>query len=246
MYLLAIVNRLFVPTFVIATLISLCFVSTGSASIAENIAQLIQPINTDTPVCSLCKHPSSVLSHTKNLKPQVLKLALKAYTHARAQGLDKQGIVTIIDYSLPSYMKRLWVIDVQHKKVLFHTLVAHGKGSGDISPTVFSNKPQSLASSIGVFLTANPYQGHFGLAMRLKGLEKGFNDHAFARAIVIHSAWYVSEDFNKKYGRIGRSWGCPALNESVIKPVIKTIKNGTLLFAYYPDPNWLKTSTFLQ
>lgn len=229
-----------------AVLVSLCIASTSSATIRENIAKLVQSVDTDAPVCSLCQHPYDLISHTQNLKPEVLKLALKAYEHAREEGLDKQGLITIIDYSLPSYTKRLWVIDVGQKKVLFNTLVAHGQGSGGVSPTVFSNKSKSLASSIGVFLTANPYQGHFGLAMRLKGLEKGFNDHAFARAIVMHSAWYVSEDFNKKYGHIGRSWGCLALDETVTKPVIKTIKNGTLLFAYYPDPKWLKTSSFLQ
>jgi len=227
-----------------ATLLAFSVLALSGSSLAANT--LIQPVNMDIPVCAVCKHPAALLSRTQHLKPEVLKLALDAYVCARQKGLDKQQILTVIDYSLPSYMKRLWVIDLQQKKVLFYTLVAHGRGSGDVSPTVFSNRPQSLASSIGLFETANPYQGHFGLALRLKGLEKDFNDNALRRAIVIHSAWYVSEAFDEKYGRLGRSWGCPALNESVIKPVINTIKNGTLVFAYYPDPNWLKQSTYLH
>lgn len=182
----------------------------------------------------------------QNLKPEVAKLSLASYQKARAQGLDSQQILTIVDYSQPSTVPRMWVFDLKNNQLLYQALVAHAKNSGDNIPTSFSDEPQSLKSSLGLFVTGEPYQGQHGYSLRLNGLEKGFNENAAARNIVVHSAPYVSSQFAASHGRLGRSWGCFALNPKVASAVINTIKAGTLLFAYAPDNNWLKHSTFLR
>ncbi|PTN07865.1 L,D-transpeptidase-like protein [Mangrovibacterium marinum] len=157
---------------------------------------------------------------------------------ARAvKGLDQfhfnnKKVLTIIDYSRPSTEKRLFVLDLSQNKVLFESLVAHGKNSGMDYATQFSNKPQSLKSSPGFYATAETYQGKHGYSLRLDGLEKGVNDHARQRAIVMHSAAYVSEQFIQSTGRLGRSWGCPALPDKLNKDIIDCIKNGTCLYIY--------------
>lgn len=185
-------------------------------------------------------------AHMDNLAPKILKLASLAFQRAKQEGLVNRPIVTIIDYSKPSFEKRLWVVDLESKRVLFNTLVAHGKNSGADVAHKFSNKYQSLASSIGVFLTGHTYLGHNGYSLTMEGLEQGINDNAKARHIVFHPANYVSKDYVANTGRIGRSWGCPALSPQIAHQVINTIKDGTLVFAYYPDKHWLKKSDFLQ
>jgi len=154
--------------------------------------------------------------------------------------------LTIIDYSKPSSEKRLWVINLHEHSIDFHTLVAHGRGSGADKATKFSNVNNSKKSSLGVYLTSNAYVGHKGPAMRLIGLDKGFNTHALKRAVVMHGAKYVSKNFVNAHGRLGRSWGCPAVSKKLAKPIINEIKDGSILFAYYPDPNWLHQSVFLR
>lgn len=182
----------------------------------------------------------------KTPHPKVMSLALKAHQKAKNMGVVKTPIITIIDYSLPSTKPRLWVVDVSRNKIMHHTLVAHGTNSGDNIAKKFSDKPGSLQSSIGVFVTGKTYQGKHGLSLKLHGLEKGINGNAERRSIVIHSAHYVSPHFASSRGRLGRSWGCPALDQRVSKPIITTIKDGSMVFAYYPDKHWLKTSQFLS
>ncbi|MBU0455761.1 MAG: murein L,D-transpeptidase catalytic domain family protein [Pseudomonadota bacterium] len=186
-----------------------------------------------------------ILNQANGLNPQVLNVALKAYQHARNMGLDKQQILTIIDYSKPSSDKRLWVIDLKKDQVDYSVHVAHGKDSGNNYAHFFSDQPRSLASCIGVIETGATYQGEHGYSLRLKGLEKGYNDTMYSRAVVMHSAWYVTPSFLQKYGRLGRSWGCPALNPQSSTPIINTIKDGTIIVAYYPDQSWLTHSKFL-
>jgi hypothetical protein len=181
-----------------------------------------------------------------NIDPKVLKLSLTAYLQARRRGMDNKELLTIIDYSKPSTERRLWVVDLRRAKVLFNTWVTHGKNSGKLSATSFSNQPGSLKSSIGVFLTTREaYVGGNGYSLRLQGLERGINDNAYRRDIVFHGAWYAAGDIARKYGFLGRSWGCPAVNEETAKPLIDTIKDNTLVVAYYPDRHWLRSSTFL-
>lgn len=187
----------------------------------------------------------ALLAQASNLNPKVLETGLKVYLKARAAGLDSKGLLTIIDYSMPSTHRRLWVIDVIHNRILFNTWVAHGKNSGKVTATNFSNQNGSLKSSLGVFVTADTYMGGNGYSLRMKGLEAGINDHAYDRDIVFHGAWYASGDVAKKYGQLGRSWGCPAVSHKVAKPLIDTIRNDTLVLAWYPDSKWLRQSDWV-
>ncbi len=154
--------------------------------------------------------------------------------------------VTLIDYSLPSTAPRLWVIDLQTDAVVYQSRVAHGRNSGEDVAISFSNRSGSLQTSLGVFRTAETYQGEHGLSLRLDGLEPGFNDAARARSIVIHGADYVSDRFVAEHGRAGRSWGCPALPQGVVTEIVPAIAGGQLLVAWYPDATWLGASLFLH
>lgn len=170
----------------------------------------------------------------ENLLPlEVFQIALKGF-HSM-DSIRKNNILTIIDYSKPSSEKRFFVIDIQNKTLLHSTFVAHGKNSGENMAVSFSNEQNSLQSSIGFFITGETYTGENGYSMKLDGLEKGINDNARSREIVIHGADYVSEDYITKYGRLGRSWGCPALPREVSKEIIDLISNGSCLFIYSKD-----------
>jgi len=186
-----------------------------------------------------------ILAQAHNLNPQILKLGLKAYLRAHHHVHDSKEILTIIDFSKPSTERRLWVIDLHSNRVLYNTWVTHGRNSGNLNPTSFSNQPGSLKSSLGVFETEDTYVGSVGYAVRLKGLEPGVNDNAYRRAVVIHGAWYADQDVAKRYGQLGRSFGCPAVSDKIAKPLINIIKNHTVVFAYYPDRQWLNHSAFL-
>lgn len=159
--------------------------------------------------------------------------------------LKKKNIITIIDFSKPSTEERFLVIDLENKKILYKCLVAHGKNTGENYAKEFSNKPGSLMSSLGFYLTGKTYSGENGYSMRLEGLEKGINDKAGEREIVIHGAAYVSKEFINKYGRLGRSWGCPALPKEVSKEIIDLISGGSCLFIYGDDNFYKENSTFL-
>jgi hypothetical protein len=176
----------------------------------------------------------------------VFSLALKGYTGLKNADRIKKNILTIIDMSLPSTEKRLWVIDMDQRKILFNDLVAHGKNTGDNMAGKFSNTPESNMSSLGFYVTGETYTGAKGLSLFLDGMDNNFNSNARKRAIVMHGAAYVSQDYIKKYGRIGRSFGCPALNPEVCKPIIDTISEGSCLFIYYPDEDYLKNSRVLN
>ena len=182
------------------------------------------------------------------LARNVFELAIKGLQKLNANGkLENSNILTIADYSQSSNKKRLYVIDLKNKKLLFNTYVAHGRNSGDEYARSFSNKDGSLKSSLGFYITENTIIGsHTGFALMIEGVEKGFNDNALKRAIIIHSADYVTEDFIKKYGRLGRSFGCPTLPPELNKPIIETIKEGTCFFIYNPDKYYNCTSTLLN
>lgn len=189
---------------------------------------------------------SILKSQAGNIDSNVLRLSLVAYTNAHKRGLVTKPLLTVIDYSKPANEKRLWVFNVKSNKTLFNTWVSHGKNSGGINATSFSNSPGSLKSSIGVFVTEQTYDGKNGYSLHLKGLERGVNDNAYNRDIVIHGAWYVNPDTISRYGQIGRSWGCPAVSKTLSTPIINTIKDDTVVFAYYPDRSWLSHSQFLS
>jgi hypothetical protein len=177
--------------------------------------------------------PAVLAQGIQGLSPKVLAMALNAVASARDRGITgKNDLLTVIDYSLPSTQPRLWVLDLSRGKVLFHELVAHGAGSGAKFATQFSNVDESRQTSLGLFATADTYEGGNGYSLKLKGLDQGINDRAEERHIVMHGAWYVSADHARQYGMLGRSWGCPALPQAEAKPVIDTIKGGSFVFAY--------------
>lgn len=158
----------------------------------------------------------------------------------------KKEILTLIDFSKPSTEERLYVIDLKHKKLLFKTHVAHGRNSGANYATSFSNKNGSYKSSLGFYLTGETYQGKNGYSLKLDGLEKGINDNARQRAIVIHGATYANPAASKGLGRLGRSLGCPALPVKFTRPVIDKIKDGSVLFIYAPDAHYAQNSRYIK
>jgi len=179
----------------------------------------------------------AALRDVAGLSPRALAAALDAVACARSRGVaGRDDLLTLIDYSLPSTAPRLWVLDLARGKVLFHELVAHGAGSGDNYATRFSNAPDSRQTSLGLFLTGGTYEGGNGYSLKLNGLDRGVNDLAEERRIVMHGAWYVSADHARSFGRLGRSWGCPALPAASARSVIDVIKNGTFLFSYAGGP----------
>jgi hypothetical protein len=170
------------------------------------------------------------------IEADVFDLALTAANCAvRAGAADAPRTLTVIDYSKPSTEERLWVFDLRSRELLYQELVAHGQGTGGNLATNFSNESDSHRTSLGLFVTADAYVGRNGYSLRLDGLDKGFNDRARERAIVMHGAPYVDAEVAKRQGRLGRSWGCPAVRESVARPLIDQVKGGSLVFAYYPN-----------
>ena len=189
----------------------------------------------------------SLVRQAPGLRSEILKMALQAAHAAAQRGLiQRQELLTVIDYSLPSTQPRLFVFDLVSRKLLFRELVAHGKNSGGNVPSFFSNSAGSLASCLGLFVTAEPYVGGNGYSLRLKGLEEGINDMAWDRAIVMHGASYVSQAAIHLLGRLGRSWGCPAVRPEIAHKIIDTVRGGSAVFAYYPEKSWLKTSAFVR
>jgi hypothetical protein len=176
----------------------------------------------------------------------VFRKAMVGYLNlSRQSKLSDKGILTLIDFSLSSQKKRMWIIDLKNQKLLFHELVAHGKNSGGDMANAFSNIPESNQSSLGFYVTEETYFGKYGLSLRLAGQEKGFNDLARARAIVLHGADYVNESIGKNLGRLGRSFGCPAVRREVSEAVVNTLANGTCMFIYHPSQDYLAQSQLL-
>jgi len=209
------------------------------------LAMAFAAVLTVAPAAGASTMPDRLVASAPGLRPQVLALAMKAYEHARELGQTASSIVTLIDYSLPSTERRLWVLDVRRGALLFHELVAHGRLSGDDLATSFSNRPGSQQSSLGSFVTGETYAGRHGLSLRLRGLDPGLNDNAEEREIVMHGAPYVSLEAARVLGHLGRSLGCPAVRPEVASRIIRTIKDGTFLFAYYPDPA-LQSASYLN
>ncbi len=182
------------------------------------------------------------------LSKDVFNLAIKGLKKLDHNGkIQNPNIVTIADYSQSSNKKRLYVIDLKNKKLLFNTYVAHGRNTGEEFARSFSNKEGSYKSSLGFYVTQHPITGsHTGFSLQIDGVEKGFNDHAVQREIIIHGADYATEKFIKKYGRLGRSYGCPSLPPEMNKIIIETIQGGTCLFLYNPDKDYIAKSSLLN
>lgn len=180
------------------------------------------------------------------LDREVLQRAVAAMECALDKGVGAAERLAVIDFSLPSSEQRLWIFDLEGRELLLHDLVAHGQGSGQNLASQFSNVTGSHQSSIGLFRTSESYYGRHGYSLRMDGLEEGINDRARDRAIVIHGADYVDPAWIDRQGRIGRSQGCPAVRREVAGQVVDTLKDGQFLFSWYPDPEWLASSSYLN
>jgi hypothetical protein len=187
-------------------------------------------------------------TNEEKLDETVFEKAYNGFEKLKKAGQLPEGseFLTIADFSKSSNTKRLWVIDLENRKVLFNALVAHGMGTGDEFAEHFSNNDSSHQSSLGFYVTEETYNGKNGYSLKLIGMDKGFNDAALERAIVMHGADYVSDNFASAHKRIGRSWGCPAISRELAAPIINTIKGKNCLFIYYPDKNYLNSSEWLK
>ena len=217
-----------------------------SSSVKTPIVQINAPAATRLDLAKFHLYDSLQLNEL-GLSRQAFIEGVKGYNVLRSAGkLNNDNILSIVDFSLPSTQKRLFVLDMANLKLLFNTYVAHGRNSGKEFASKFSNSPESNMSSLGFYITKQTYNGEHGLSLKLEGEEKGINDNAESRAIVIHCADYVSEKTIKALGYIGRSLGCPALPTKYTKPIIETIKDGSCLFVYSPSEKYLSNSPILQ
>ncbi len=181
------------------------------------------------------------------LKYDAFRYALIGYKALRRENrLNDKELISIIDFTRSSCEKRFYTIDLCRKKILFNTYVSHGKNSGGDTSSEFSDECESHRSSIGFYVTGATYTGNNGFSMRLYGYEEGYNANLYNRAVVVHTADYVSEDFIRRHGRLGRSYGCPVLPRHIYKDIIDKIKDGTVIFAYYNDKTYLQNSKYTR
>jgi len=206
------------------------------------------PINKDKIIIEPVSNSAVIYKNIgeTSLSFEAFDLAFKGWQKLKTKSNLKENIIVVVDFSQPSSRKRFYLIDMNTEKIIYNNYVAHGKNSGVLNAEVFSNTPSSYQSSLGFYRTGETYFGKHGLSLKLDGLEEGINHLARERNIVIHAANYAEEAFIKKYGRLGRSYGCPALPKRKYKELIHQIKNGTLLFIYYPKTEYLNNSSVLN
>jgi hypothetical protein len=181
------------------------------------------------------------------LGQKAFEYAWRGYHNLLKKGMiQKRSVLSICDFSQSSRTKRMYVIDVQHRKLLYRTYVAHGQNSGDEYATTFSNEPDSYKSSLGFYVTQRTYLGHNGLSLKLNGVDSGFNDMASKRQIVLHGSAYVSDRYMQDYGTLGTSLGCPALPAAISGKIIRAVKDGSVLFIYHPTQQYLSHSTVIN
>lgn len=186
----------------------------------------------DTAVARL---EAALLKAAPTLRPQPLHAALSSWESLKSRGESIRSLLTVIDYSLPSTSKRMWIFDLASQKLLYHELVSHGRNTGEDMAESFSNEEGTLMTSLGAFVTGTTYYGRNGYSLKLHGLNPGINDNAEARTIVVHGAPYVSDDFAHRYGRLGRSHGCPAVRTEIARELIDQVKEQSLLYAWHPS-----------
>ncbi len=181
------------------------------------------------------------------LGQKAFEYAWRGYHNLLKKGMiQKRSVLSICDFSQSSRTKRMYVIDIQHRKLLYRTYVAHGQNSGDEYATTFSNEPDSYKSSLGFYVTQRTYLGHNGLSLKLNGVDSGFNDMASKRQIVLHGSAYVSDRYMQDYGTLGTSLGCPALPAAISGKIIRAVKDGSVLFIYHPTQQYLSHSTVIN
>ncbi|GAB2831585.1 murein L,D-transpeptidase catalytic domain family protein [Ferruginibacter profundus] len=220
--------------------------NTSSPLIGKTIAD--KPVNTAKPVITpAADYYTAWNLNAAGISQEAFSEAIKGYTYLQEKKLlNNTNVLTIVDYSKPSSQKRLFVLDMNEGKILFNTLVAHGRNSGLEYASNFSNAEASHKTSLGFFITMNTYTGNNGYSLKLQGCEKGINDKALERAIVVHGADYADENFLHNNGYLGRSYGCPAIPEKLSKKIIDTIKNGSCMFLYHPTKKYSAASKILN
>ena len=225
-------------------------INSGNKSLPESCQSLFvvnEPVRTSPPDTEIALIYDSLKLAKRGLRKEVFKYAYLGYKKLDEEGkLDKQGIVTICDLSQSSKRKRLYLIDLNEYKLILNTYVAHGKNSGGEYARRFSNRPQSLQSSLGFYRTKATYYGGHGLALTLTGLEPGFNDKAERRKIVVHGSQYIGDNYRRWGKYMGRSFGCPAVPMKHSRTLINTIKDGSCLFIYHPSKTYLAGSKILN
>jgi len=218
----------------------------NSSSTATNNTTKTAPTDVDGYISDVYQQID--FSHSQKLSPEVFNKAMHGYLNLQSAGKlnEKKQFLSVVDFTMSSTENRLWIIDLKAKKVVYNTYVAHGQGSGLDMPTTFSNVDGTHASSLGFYVTSDTYMGAHGNSLRLNGMDQGFNDAALARGIVMHAADYVSKGNIAGQGRLGRSWGCPAVAPELAQPIINAIKGGTCLFIYHATPKYLKSSYWVN
>jgi len=190
---------------------------------------------------------ASMNLNAQGLDPKAFEYAWRGYHNLVKRGMiHKRSVLSICDFSQSSRAKRMYVIDVLHRKLLYRTYVAHGQNSGDEYATSFSNDPDSYKSSLGFYVTMRTYVGHNGLSLKLNGVDSGYNDMAMKRQIVLHGSSYVSDRYMRDFGTLGTSLGCPALPSGVSGEIIHAVKGGSCLFIYHPTPQYLDHSSVIN
>jgi hypothetical protein len=185
---------------------------------------------------------------SNKLPYEIFSKAYRGYLNLREAGKlsTEKEILTVCDFTRSSNENRMWIIDLKERKLLYNTYVAHGAGTGEEYAVKFSNNFESHQSSLGFYVTGGTYMGEHGSSLYLHGMDQGYNTNAYDRSIVLHGANYVCEQFIAGNERLGRSWGCPAVNDKLAQPIINTVKDGTCLFIYYPEKNYLKTAYWMN
>ena len=248
-------RKIILPLAAFCLSISLVFVpakNAGSKNIEKNGTALISNATyTAKSAAANIDSLSNELYDSLQLEKVGLTKAALEFAYRGHQVLQDKGvltnpdILTVCDFTQSSQSKRMYIIDLKNYKLLLNTYVAHGRNSGLDYAEHFSNKPESLESSLGFYVTKNTYQGKHGLSLKLSGLDRGFNDNAEARDVVVHGAPYIGEQrANSAY--MGRSWGCPAVPQKLAPTVINLIKNGTCLFIYHPNESYVENSSILN
>jgi len=217
---------------------------TNTYTIKTNPNKIVISVEEDVKILTLYK--VFLNKNTSMPKLESFSNAIKGYSKLKAQGKIKNETLTIIDFSLSSIVKRLWVLDMITNKVLFNTVVAHGKNTGGEFATKFSNINNSNQSSLGFYVTDNTYYGKNGLSLFIDGQEKGINSNARKRYVVFHGAKYANANYIKRNGRLGRSLGCPAVPTAVNNAIIKKIKNKSCLFIYHPNKKYKTNSKLIS
>lgn len=236
---------------------ALCFAFYVLSSLYHKSVDAAEPVTGNISATSSSSEVDGYISNVYNkiefprngrLSAEVFRMAMHGYLNLRnADKLNNEKqILTVADFTRSANEYRLWIIDLKTNKVLMHTYVAHGQGSGEEFAETFSNTENSHQSSLGFYVTGDTYVGEHGTSLRLLGMDNGYNSAALDRGIVVHGADYVCRDFIAGNQRLGRSWGCPAVSQQLAPTIINTIKDGTCLFIYYPQKSYLRTAYWLN